>query len=284
MVEFGGENKQTNVSHKAVKSGRGAKEGKKQKLLKRQGRQTEVHNPRAFSVSKIGKTKKRMQRNLDRGHKKEVVPLKDRRVLVRDEEDVTCLPPPSTVVVMGPRGVGKSTLITSLVKFYTNHTLKQVVGPITLGTGKNSKNPNARVTFIECPNDPCAMLDLAKVADLVLLVIDAKFGFEMETFEFLNMLQTVGFPKVMGILTHLDQFHTNGQKRKAIKTLKDRFWTEVYAGAKLYHFSGVINGKYLKNEVKQLTLFLGRVKVSHLVPEFTTCKGYSTSLCKEEKT
>ena len=31
--------------------------------------------------------------------------------------------------------------------------------------------------------------DIGKVADLVLLLIDASFGFEMETFEFLNILQ-----------------------------------------------------------------------------------------------
>jgi hypothetical protein len=34
-----------------------------------------------------------------------------------------------------------------------------------------------------------AMIDAAKYADLVLLLIDGAFGFEMETFEFLNMLQ-----------------------------------------------------------------------------------------------
>ena len=33
------------------------------------------------------------------------------------------------------------------------------------------------------------MLDAAKYADLVLLMIDGAFGFEMETFEFLNLLQ-----------------------------------------------------------------------------------------------
>lgn len=33
------------------------------------------------------------------------------------------------------------------------------------------------------------MIDAAKFADLVLLLIDASFGFEMETFEFLNLLQ-----------------------------------------------------------------------------------------------
>ena len=33
------------------------------------------------------------------------------------------------------------------------------------------------------------MIDAAKYADLVLLLIDGSFGFEMETFEFLNLLQ-----------------------------------------------------------------------------------------------
>lgn len=33
------------------------------------------------------------------------------------------------------------------------------------------------------------MIDVAKVADLVLLLIDASFGFEMEIFEFLNICQ-----------------------------------------------------------------------------------------------
>lgn len=46
-----------------------------------------------------------------------------------------------------------------------------------------------RITFIECPQDLHGMLDAAKYADLVLLMIDGAFGFEMETFEFLNLLQ-----------------------------------------------------------------------------------------------
>ncbi len=50
------------------------------------------------------------------------------------------------------------------------------------------------------------MVDVAKVADLVILCIDASFGFEMETFEMLNILQAHGFPKVMGVLTHLDGY------------------------------------------------------------------------------
>jgi ribosome biogenesis protein BMS1 len=70
------------------------------------------------------------------------------------------------------------------VKRYTNQNLKEIVGPVTVVTGKNR-----RLTFIECKNDINAMTDIAKAADLVLLLVDASFGFEMETFEFLNILQ-----------------------------------------------------------------------------------------------
>ena len=58
-------------------------------------------------------------------------------------------------------------------------------------------------------------------------MIDASFGFEMETFEFLNILQAHGFPKVMGVLTHLDIFKKMKTVKKVKKSLKQRFWTEV---------------------------------------------------------
>lgn len=241
---------QYNKRHNLKKEGRGAKEGKKDKKAKKDGTRVERHNHRAFGVANVGRTKRTMQRNMDRSQKKEYVPQTDRRSNVQHET------PPSLVVVMGPSGVGKSTLIRSLVKFYTNHNLTTITGPVTVVTGKNK-----RITLFECPNDTAAMLDCAKIADLVLLCVDAKFGFEMETFEFLNILQTHGFPKVMGVFTHLDQFKTAKNLRKTKKLIKHRFWTEIYDGAKMFYFSGVINGKYLKNEVKQLTLFISRTKV-----------------------
>lgn len=49
----------------------------------------------------------------------------------------------------------------------------------------------------------------------------------METFEFLNMLQVHGFPKVMCVLTHLDTFDNVKALRATKKKLKNRFWTEV---------------------------------------------------------
>lgn len=50
----------------------------------------------------------------------------------------------------------------------------------------------------------------------------------MEIFEFLNICQIHGFPKIMGVLTHLDHFKQNKQLKKTKKRLKNRFWTEVY--------------------------------------------------------
>lgn len=250
----GGVDKQVNHGHKVRKEGRGAKEKKKDRKAKKDQTRVDRHNPRAFSVANIVRTQRSIQRNLDRAQKKEYVPQKDRRA-----QDVLDSPP-SVVVVMGPPQVGKSTLIRSLVKMYTNHNLTTVTGPITVVSGKKK-----RITFLECPNDTAAMLDCAKIADLVLLCVDAKFGFEMETFEFLNILQTHGFPKVMGVFTHLDQFRTAKNLRSTKKLLKHRFWTEIYEGAKMFYFSGIINGKYMKNEVNQLKLFISRAKYRPLV-------------------
>ena len=50
------------------------------------------------------------------------------------------------------------------------------------------------------------MVDLAKIADLVLLMVDASYGFEMETFEFLNILQVHGFPKACARYTTQQAF------------------------------------------------------------------------------
>ena len=93
-------------------------------------------------------------------------------------------PPPYTILVQGPPGVGKSTLIKCLIKHYTRQDVREAKGPVTVVAGKAR-----RLCFVECPQDLNGMIDAAKYADLVLLLIDGAFGFEMETFEFLNLLQ-----------------------------------------------------------------------------------------------
>ena len=59
-------------------------------------------------------------------------------------------------------------------------------------------------------------------------MIDASFDYEMETLEFINICQVHGFPKIIGVLTHLDLLKDQKKLRKKKKTLKDRFWKEVY--------------------------------------------------------
>lgn len=55
-----------------------------------------------------------------------------------------------------------------------------------LGTHRHT---NVTVTVALTVQDLHGMIDAAKYADLVLLMVDGGFGFEMETFEFLNLLQ-----------------------------------------------------------------------------------------------
>ena len=74
-----------------------------------------------------------------------------------------------------------------------------------------------------------------------------------------------GFPRVMGVLTHLDMFKNNKQLKKTKKVLKHRFWTEVYQGAKLFYLSGQIHGTYPKNEIKNLGRFISVMKFRPLL-------------------
>lgn len=105
------------------------------------------------------------------------------------------------------------------------------------------------------------MIDVSKIADIVLLMIDGNYGFEMETMEFLNVLSASGMPgNVFGILTHLDLFRKPSTLKDAKKRLKDRFWGELYQGAKLFYLSGVINGRYPDREIHNLSRFLSVMK------------------------
>ncbi|KAL4961937.1 GTPase BMS1 [Aspergillus stella-maris] len=205
-------------------------------------------NPKAFAFSNPGKGNRAGARSHDVKEKRLHVPLVDRL----PEEA-----PPLVVAVVGPSGVGKTTLIKSLIRRYTKQTLSSPNGPLTIVTSKKR-----RLTIIECPSDSLAsMIDVAKIADIVLLMIDGNYGFEMETMEFLNVLSTHGMPgNVFGILTHLDLFKKHSTLKAAKKRLKHRFWSELYNGAKLFYLSGVINGRYPDREVHNLSRFLSVMK------------------------
>lgn len=203
-------------------------------------------NPKAFAIGAAKAAEKRFRRKQDLDEKRHHIPLVDRSPLE---------PPPVVIAVVGPPKVGKSTLIRSLVKHYTKHGLNHVNGPVTMVSGKKR-----RITLIECNNDIHCMMDIAKVVDLVLLLVDASFGFEMEMFEFLNVCQSHGFPKIMGVLTHLDEVKSIANQKKVKKEIKKRFWSEVYKGTKLFFVSGLVHGIYSKRDTQNIARFLSVIK------------------------
>ncbi|CAG9466424.1 unnamed protein product [Pedinophyceae sp. YPF-701] len=235
-------------SHRKAKAGRKAKKRHEAELAKKGIDKEEVrasqksNNVKAFTVRSTKAAARQRARTADKEQRRMHMPVAER--IVDD-------PPPFVVLVHGPPGVGKSTLIKCLIKHYTKQSVPEILGPITVVSGKQR-----RLTFVECPQGMAAMMDAAKYADLVLLVVDGSFGFEMETFEMLNLLQTHGFPKVMGVLTHLDSFKDGKTLKNTKKALKQRFWTEIYNGAKLFYLSGLKNGRYLKREVLNLARFI----------------------------
>ncbi|KAG2060666.1 DUF663-domain-containing protein [Suillus hirtellus] len=236
---------QTHKPHRPAQSGSKAeKKGK--------GKQKTGFNEKAFAPKSGRRADRQARRNVERDEARLHVPLVNR---TPDDE-----PPPVIIAIVGPPGVGKTTLLKSLVRRYAKQTLSEAKGPITVVAGKKR-----RLTFIECNSDLNSMIDIGKVADLVLLMIDGSYGFEMETFEFLNILQAHGFPKVIGILTHLDLIKKQATLRATKKLLKRRFWNEIYQGAKLFYLSGVLNGRYPDTEILNLSRFISVMKFRPLV-------------------
>ncbi|KAJ8021440.1 Ribosome biogenesis protein BMS1-like [Holothuria leucospilota] len=244
------EQKGKHKPHRQKHSGPQA-ERKKNKTKVQEEQSAKQRNPKAFAVQSVNKTARAVRRSADIKEKKHHIPVVDRTPLE---------PPPIVVAIVGPPKVGKTTLVRCLVKNFTQQNLSAINGPITIVSGKKR-----RLTLLECNNDISSMIDVAKVADLVLLMVDASFGFEMETFEFLNIAQAHGFPKIMGVLTHLDGMKNNKTLTKTKKKLKHRFWKEVYQGAKLFYLSGMVHGEYMRREIHNLGRFISVMKFRPLI-------------------
>ncbi|KAG5474433.1 hypothetical protein LSCM1_03215 [Leishmania martiniquensis] len=235
---------QRNKSHKIKTTGN--KAAKKDALRKRRAgidlEQNRGSNAKAFQGPSVcGHKAQKFFRSIEKKETALHVPTLDKTLRHVVAE------PPLLVAVVGPPGVGKTTLIRSMVKFYSNRNLTSVRGPVTVIAGRSR-----RITFMECPNTLASMCDLAKVADLVLLMVDGSYGFEMETFEFLNIAQVHGFPKMFGVVSHLDSLKTGKAMKKRKKFLRHRFWHEVAAGAKLICLSPMVRGMYRPTDVLNL--------------------------------
>ncbi|KAL4718781.1 hypothetical protein ACJJTC_007798 [Scirpophaga incertulas] len=233
-------------AHRAKHAGRKAEKKKKKNQVDTSNLSARQRNPKAFAIQSAVRAERQFRRREDVIAKKQHIPQVDKTPLE---------PPPIVVAVVGPPRVGKTTLINNLIKSFIKTNVTHTNGPITIVTSKKR-----RITLIECNNDINSMIDIAKCADLVLLLCDASFGFEMEIFEFLNICQVHGMPKIMGVLTHLDMIKNAKTLKMTKKTLKHRFWTEVYPGAKLFYLSGILHGEYLRNEIKNLSRFISVMK------------------------
>jgi hypothetical protein len=246
-----GPTSQSNVKHKGKRTGSSANHKKLRDQAKKSITSLNTSgkkqvNLKAHTFSSIYAAQRDRVRKASTEHKRHHSHM--------DRKDLVDVPPPRTICVAGPPGSGKSTLIKCLVKHFTRAPAFECIGPVTVRV-----NNTLRFTFIEVNNDIGAMIDTAKIADVVLLVIDGSYGFELETFEYLNMLKTHGFPKVMGVLTHMDHL-SPGTFSRTKKIMKKRFQEEVTDGAKLLHVSGLIHGRYPRREILNIGRYLSIAK------------------------
>ncbi|KNH05940.1 hypothetical protein XU18_3102 [Perkinsela sp. CCAP 1560/4] len=244
--------------HKQTK-GKGAEKSalkKKRKL----GLDTEPNrhrNPKAFTRPSDGTRKIAVRkRNIEQSESRARVPKVNKSLVPSSQ-----LQPPTLIAIVGPEGCGKSTFIRSFVKACVCKNLSRVYGPVTFTNG-NPQRPK-RYTFIECPPTLTAMVDVSKVAEVVVMVFDASVGFETSSFEFLTLANVHGLPHVFGLLTHLDCLKNNKALKKTKKKMRHRFSQEVASGAgKLFYLTGLEpkSGLYKRKEMLLLGHYLATIK------------------------
>ena len=110
---------------------------------------------------------------------------------IRDENIVGPTPAPGHLRVFKlPLSSINYLLLKSPVRHYAKQTLNEAKGLITVVNCMIK-----RLTFVECNDDlnHDSMIDIGKIADLVLIMVDGCFSFKMvctihlqKTFEFLN--------------------------------------------------------------------------------------------------
>eukprot|EP00960_Hanusia_phi_P026321 746193-Hanusia_phi.AAC.6 len=215
-------------SHRARQAGSKANK-KKAKKERREGKTlAKGQNPKAFGRSSAGITARIQQARKAEIHEKKLhVPLTDRSYLAED-------PPPIVVAVVVRTSQGGQDDIDP-IPCQALHTAQPQpsAGAGHAGVGQEQEADYHRMRQRPClddgrgkvggPDPPHGGWQVCLLAERVateLTFCVISFGFEMETFEFLNILQAHGFPKILGILTHLDHFRDNKKLRKTKKRMK----------------------------------------------------------------
>lgn len=91
-------------------------------------------------------------------------------------------------------------------------------------------------------------------------MIDASSGLEMDHFEFINICQVHGMPKIMPVLTHMDAITNKTKLREQQKLIKHRLWKELYAGAKLFLLTTIVHESYPYKQIQNLARFISVMK------------------------
>lgn len=240
---------QENTKHKTTKSTR----GRKNKLKKREnvreaikdGTRPHHVNMKAYSFKSVVAARRVIQRQANALQKAAKLPYVAR---------YGDYPPPDLVAIIGPKGVGKTTLTKALVKVVGGYSISDPTGPITVVASKTK-----RITFYDVPASIPAILDISKLVNLVILVVNAKIGLEVEHYEYLNILQATGFPRVFTVFTHLDEFHKIKALRGEKSRLRERIWKEVHPGSRVFYMNGLAYGRtYHKTDIALLARILSR--------------------------
>ncbi|AFM98409.1 40S ribosome biogenesis GTP-binding protein [Encephalitozoon hellem ATCC 50504] len=179
---------------------------------------------------------------------------------LRHEEKIARVPienmfykdlPPAFVSIVGPSRSGKTTLMRSIVKYFTHQLIDTPRGPVTLSSSKEK-----RITLFESRADIHQFVDISKVSDLVILTINAASGLEMETFEFLTLLISHGLSKILCVVTNAD----GCKDQKHLKSIKKRIWEEICPGIKFFYVGEVEAGRYRDADFSKLCRSIGVMK------------------------
>ena len=164
---------------------------------------------------------------------------------------------PLIIGIIGPRRVGKSTLLNSFANHFFIEFNEFSYGPLIILAKENFS-----FLFLESLQDKISISNIAKASDIAISVIDAYFGLELETFEFISFSNSHGTPRLINILTHNDYFSEWKTLKKSKQTIKNRLKKEIGNHLKIFFLSGLsLKGYYFSEEITNITRFLTKNEI-----------------------